>query len=61
MATISIWGRYHGTGKAEVIDRASSEDEAYKLLNEYRMAYGRGWTIWVGRKDSEPRANNAAR
>jgi len=50
--TISIWGKYQG--KAEVIDRASSKREASYLAGEYRMAFGRDWTIWVGRRDQEP-------
>ena len=48
--TISIWGQPDG-GPAEVIDRASSMQEAAYLASEYRMAYGRGWKVWAGRKD----------
>ena len=48
--TISIWGQPEG-GPAEVIDRASSMQEAAYLAGEYRMAYGKGWKVWAGRKD----------
>lgn len=47
--TISVWGKYQG--KAEVIDRASSKREAERLAREYRMAFGRDWEVWAGRRD----------
>lgn len=50
--TISIWGRYKNN-KPEVVDRASSEREANYLVGEYRMAFGKDWTIWSGRRDAE--------
>ena len=48
--TISIWGKYLNK-KPEVIDRASSPANAEYLVGEYRMAYGRDWVIWAGRRD----------
>lgn len=48
--TISIWGQLKGH-PAEVIDRASSLKEAAYLAGEYRMAYGKDWAVWYGRKD----------
>jgi hypothetical protein len=47
---MSIWARNHATGIAEKIDDGNSE----YLAGEYRMAFGRGWTIWTGRKKDEP-------
>lgn len=48
--TISIWGKYKNN-PPEVIDHASSVQEAGYLAGEYRMAYGRDWVVWTGRKD----------
>jgi hypothetical protein len=49
--TISIWGQLPGKA-AEVIDRASSVQEARYLVGQYRMAFGPQWKkIWYGRKD----------
>lgn len=47
---MAIWGRYQGQ-TPEKIDEA---DSLY-LLREYAMAFGRGWTLWRGRKKDEPR------
>lgn len=41
-----IMGRYNG-GKAEEIDTAMSSKEAEYLAAEYRLAFGRGWSIWI--------------
>ena len=51
MATISIWGRHHG--RTEKIDSASSQSSAEYLAGEYRLAIGREWTIWTGRRDAQ--------
>jgi len=48
--TISIWGQLPGKA-AEVIDRASSLQEAQYLAGEYQLAFGRQWRVWYGRKD----------
>lgn len=48
---ISIWGTCHQNGKTEKIDQASSKKEAAYLAREYQLAFGRGWTVWCGRKD----------
>lgn len=50
---MAIWGRYKGTGKVEQVD---SGDTAY-LLAEYRLAFGKDWILWRGRKKDEPRSN----
>lgn len=47
---MAIWGRSTQTGKVEKIDDG---DSAY-LLNEYRLAFGRSFTLWRGRKMDEP-------
>lgn len=39
-----IYGRYQGT--KEEIDTAETKKEAEYLANEYRMAFGPGWSIW---------------
>lgn len=44
--TYKIMGRCGG-GETEEIDSADSEQEAKYLLNEYRMAFGAGWFLWV--------------
>lgn len=38
-----IIGVYNG--KKEVVDTAETEGEAYSLLKEYRMAYGKDWKL----------------
>lgn len=45
--TYHIWGRYKGTGKAEVVDEFDTKDEAEKMVREYRIAYGSDWTVWI--------------
>jgi len=40
-----IIGYYEGN--SEVVDEAESKQEAEILAMEYRMAFGRGWTIDV--------------
>jgi hypothetical protein len=51
--TISIWGRYMNK-PPEIIDRATSPTGAAFLVGEYRLAFGKDWKIWFGRKDEEP-------
>ena len=41
-----IIGRYN-TDTFEVIDSASSLDEAYKLLYEYKLSFGNKWELKV--------------
>ena len=52
--TISVWGRYKDKAP-EKIDQATSESSAAYLVREYRLAFGRDWKVWAGRKDSEPK------
>jgi hypothetical protein len=40
-----IIGSYQG--QKEVIDWAKTETEANYLANEYRIAYGAGWSITI--------------
>jgi hypothetical protein len=47
---MTIWGKYKPTGKVERID----EGGAY-LLGEYRLAFGKDWILWAGRKKDEPK------
>jgi len=51
--SISIWGQLEGR-PPEKIDQASSESSAAYLLGEYRLAFGKQWTLWTGRKDQKP-------
>lgn len=46
--SIRIWGAYQG--KQEVIDQADSVQEAYRMLHEYRHAFGSSWKLWLGGK-----------
>ncbi len=48
----TIWGKYKG--RVERVDSCSKKDVAY-LLGEYRLAFGKGWTLWAGRKCDEPK------
>ena len=41
-----IIGKYK-SDKAEVIDSASSLEEAYKLLFEYKLSFGNKWVLEV--------------
>ncbi len=34
-------------GVVEIIDECQSESEGMFLVNEYRMAFGDGWSIWI--------------
>lgn len=52
MPVIGIWGKYRG--EIERIDQASNEKEAQYLVGEYRLAFGKDWKIWSGRKKDEP-------
>lgn len=55
---IRIWGRYKNNAP-EVIDEASSQLDADYLVGEYRMAYGRDYLVWAGRrKDGEAPKRN---
>lgn len=42
---LCIWGRYRG--RSEQLDTAESPLEAERLANEYRMAFGPEWTVWI--------------
>lgn len=40
-----IIGRY--AGQTEEVDEAETRKEARYLLNEYRLAFGAGWSLWI--------------
>lgn len=40
-----IMGRYAGV--AEEVDSFDSADEAKRMLREYVLAYGAGWSLWI--------------
>lgn len=42
-----IKGKYSGSPYWEEIDSFETEDEANKMLAEYRMAFGSGWLLKV--------------
>lgn len=45
-----IMGRYTGqvyVGSVEVLDACKKRSTAERLLQEYRMAFGLGWRIWI--------------
>ena len=44
-----INGEYYG--KKETIDTAETYKEAKYLLNEYRIAFGSGWKLWISQKE----------
>lgn len=50
---MKIWGKCLQTGKVECIDECAKKDVGY-LINEYLLAFGRGWVIWAGLKRDEP-------
>jgi hypothetical protein len=50
---IRIWGRYEGRAP-EVVDTVARA-EALRVLAEYKLAFGAGWTLWLGRRDDESR------
>lgn len=41
-----IYGKYPGVPQ-ELIDEFDTEEEAKKMLIEYRMAYGHEWYLWI--------------
>jgi trans-2-enoyl-CoA reductase len=41
-----IKGKYLDLG-TDKIDEASTEKAAIRLLEEYRMAFGRDWHLWI--------------
>lgn len=43
----AIKGKYSGCPE-ETIDSFATEDEANRMLAEYRMAFGPGWILYVG-------------
>lgn len=47
-----IWGRYEDR-KPEKVDDIPKHD-VYRCLHEYKLAFGKGWTLWVGRLKDEP-------
>jgi len=47
MKEIKVWGKY-GSMRAEEIDSAPTMKEAQFLLAEYRVAFGQGWSLWIG-------------
>lgn len=42
-----IMGRYKG-GSPEEIDEFDNRPEAERMLDEYSMAFGQGWELWIG-------------
>lgn len=50
----TIWGRLKGQ-QPERVDQCAKKDVAY-TLREYRLAFGKDWTLWAGRKCDEPKA-----
>lgn len=40
-----IFGIYEGHG--EVVDEFDTEEEAEKMLKEYKMAFGSGWYLYI--------------
>jgi hypothetical protein len=49
-----IFGKYQN-GETEEIDTAEDHKEAKRLLDEYRMAYGEGWSLWLGKPRKQPK------
>lgn len=45
MRVYKIMGSYQGS--TEEIDEFTTEIEALKMLSEYRMAYGKGWHLYI--------------
>ncbi len=45
-----IYGKYQGS-HAEYIDEFNELNESNRMLNEYRMAFGAGWTLWIVEKE----------
>lgn len=46
MKTWTIRGKYEGC-PVDTVDQADTRTEAYRLLREYAMAFGKGWTLWI--------------
>jgi hypothetical protein len=46
MGVYKIIGSYHGS-EHEVIDEASSMQEAQRLLAEYQLGFGAGWYLYI--------------
>lgn len=44
-AVYKIMGMYQG--ETEEIDSFSTYDEAERMVSEYRMSFGAGWSIWI--------------
>lgn len=40
-----LFGQYNGV--TEMIDTFDSMEEAQKMLNEYRLAYGSTWNLYI--------------
>lgn len=40
-----IRGRYQG--QTETIDAFDTRPEAQRMLEEYQLAYGAGWALWL--------------
>jgi hypothetical protein len=49
---MKIWGRYLNNAP-ECIDDIPKND-AQHCLYEYKMAFGREWKLWIGRRKDEP-------
>jgi hypothetical protein len=50
---MTIWGKYKNK-PIEKIDQASNQRDADYLVGEYRLAFGRDWIIWAGKKNEMP-------
>jgi hypothetical protein len=48
--SIRIMGKYEGLAPEE-IDTAETQEEAQTLLDEYKMAYGSEWQLWIEDED----------
>lgn len=51
--TYKIWGKLKGH-PTELVDTATSKTDATYMLHEYRMAFGKDWTLWIGKKSEPP-------
>lgn len=47
----AIMGK-QGSNPAEVVDTFESIKEARAMVQEYRMAFGYGWNLWIKRTRS---------
>jgi len=50
---MNIWGRYQGR-PPEKIDSDLPKNDALRCLYEYRLAFGKDWILWLGRKKDDP-------